>query len=99
MVVLVKYKILPNKSEVAIKALTSLIEIVIEEPHFVSIQMNVDHNDPENILLIEEWKDANYYNGEHKKTPHLLEFMRTSREFLDGPPEISQWETIKSFTA
>ncbi len=99
MVVLIKYKILPKKSEVAIAALTSLIEIVLEEPHFVSIHMNADLNDPNYILLIEEWKDADYYNGEHKKTPHVLEFMRTSQEFLDGPPAISHWETIKTFTA
>ncbi|QED36628.1 hypothetical protein FK178_02365 [Antarcticibacterium arcticum] len=99
MVVIVKYKILPGKNDVAIAALTSLIEIVLEEPYFISIKMNVDLNDPENILLYEEWKDGNYYNGEHKNTPHLIEFMRTSREFLSGAPEITQWETIKTFTA
>ena len=99
MVVLVKYKALPGKSEEAIAGLTTLIEKVLEEPYFVSIRMHLDPKDPHNLFLYEEWKDAGYYNGDHRKTPHLMEFIRNSREFLAGPPEITQWETIKVFTA
>ncbi len=99
MVVLVKYKALPGKSEEAIAGLTTLIEKVLEEPYFVSIRMHVDSKDRDSIFLYEEWKDESYYNGEHRKTPHLMEFIRNSREFLASPPEITQWETIKIFTA
>ena len=82
-----------------IAGLNTLIEKVLEEPYFVSIRMEIDPKDRYNILLIEEWKDAEYYNGKHRNTPQLMEFIRNSREFLAGPPEISQWETIKVFTA
>jgi len=99
MVVLVKYRVLPGKSDEAITALTLLIEQVLEEPYFGSIRMLIEQNKPDNILLYEEWRDASYFNGEHKNTSHLMEFMRTSSSFLAGPPEISQWESIKVFTA
>ena len=99
MVVLVKYKALPGKSEEAIAGLTTLIEKVLEEPYFVSIRMHVDPKDQDNIFLYEEWKNGDYYNGEHRITAHLMEFKQKSSEFLAGPPEITQWETVKVFTA
>lgn len=94
-----KYKALPGKSEEAITGLTTLIEKVLEEPYFVSIRMHVDPTDHNSIFLYEEWKNAGYYNGAHRNTPHLMEFIQSSREFLAGPPEITQWETIKVFSS
>jgi quinol monooxygenase YgiN len=97
LIVLVKYKTQPLKSEDAISGLTKLIEAVKEEPHFVNIVLHIDLNDDSNILLYEEWSDAAYYNGDHLNTKHLQSFMTDSRAFLAGPPEISQWKIEKRF--
>lgn len=96
-IVLVKYKTQPNKSQETVTNLTSLIEQVKKEPHFVSIKLHIDPKDPTNILLYEEWLDATYYGNEHMKTPHLQEFIANARNFLAGPPEISIWQIEREF--
>ncbi|MCU0458123.1 MAG: antibiotic biosynthesis monooxygenase [Bacteroidales bacterium] len=96
-IVLVKYKAQSGKSGDAMAGLSRLIEAVSEEPHFVSITLHLDPSDDSNILLYEEWSDASYYNGDHMKTIHLQNFMTESRAYLSGPPEISQWKTVRKF--
>jgi len=97
LIVLVKYKIQPSKSEEAIAGLTKLIIEVKKEPYFMKIIMLVDPKDDSNILLYEEWRDENYYNGDHMRTMHLQNFMENSRAFLAGPPEISKWKIEQEF--
>lgn len=99
LVVLVKYKTLPSKNTEAISGLTKLIEAVKQEPNFVSITMLTDKNDPSVIMLYEEWSNETYYHGDHMKTPHLQDFMISSRAYMAGPPEISGWKTEKKFTS
>ena len=96
-IVLVKYKAQPEKSDMAISELIQLIDRVKQEPHFVKIKLHVDPNDNTNILLYEEWSDASYYNTEHMNTTHLQEFIANSRNFLGGPPEISFWKVEQEF--
>lgn len=88
LIVLVKYKTLPSKSNEAIASLTKLIHEVKNETGFVRITMHVDPKDDSNILLYEEWSDENYHNGDHMKTMHLQNFIDESKAFLAGPPEI-----------
>lgn len=97
LIVLVKYKTQPSKSKEAIEGLTKLIDEVKKEPNYVKITIHVDPKDDSNILLYEEWSDENYYKGDHMKTMHLKSFMEDSRDFLAGPPEISQWNIEKEF--
>lgn len=97
LIVLVKYKTQPQKSEEAVAGFTKLIEAVQKEPGFVKIDLMIDPKDDTNILLYEEWSDETYYNGDHMKTAHLRSFMEESGAFLAGPPEISQWKTEKEF--
>jgi quinol monooxygenase YgiN len=96
-IVLVKYKAQPSKSEDAIAGLTKLIEAVKNEPNFVNITLHTDPKDSSNILLYEEWSDESYYNGDHMNTNHLQSFMEESRTFLAGPPGISQWKIEREF--
>ena len=98
LIVLVKYKAQPSKSKEAIAGLTKLIEEVKNEPNFVNITLHTDPKDDSNILLYEVWSDETYYNGDHMKTSHLQGFMKDSRAFLAGPPEISQWKIDKEFS-
>ena len=96
-IVTVKYKAQPDKGGDAVSGLTQLIEKVRQEPHFISIRLHVDPNDPTNILLYEAWDDADYYGSEHMNTPHLQEFIANSRNFLAGPPEIALWKMEREF--
>ena len=98
LIVLVKYKTQPSKSEEAIAGLTKLIESVKNEPNFVNITMHTDPRDDSNILLYEVWSDETYFNSDHMKTNHLQSFMVESRAYLAGPPEISQWKIEKEFS-
>lgn len=96
-IVLLKFKAQQDKGDHAVSELTDLLEKVKEEPHFVSIKLHLDPNDPTSILLYEEWEDASYYNNDHMNTEHLQAFMANSESFLAGPPEITFWEVKNVF--
>ena len=96
-IVLLKFKAQAGKGKQAVAELTKLIEQVQGEPHFVSIKLHVDPNDNTNILLYEEWEDANYYNGAHMNTPYMKAFQANSVNFLGGPPEITFWKVENTF--
>ena len=96
-IVLVKYKTLAEKSSEAISNLSSLIEQVKDEKHFVKIKMLVDPNDSTNILLYEEWDDESYYKNEHMTTVYIQKFIMDSSGFLAGPPEITFWKLKSTF--
>ncbi|WP_299397498.1 antibiotic biosynthesis monooxygenase [uncultured Gelidibacter sp.] len=96
-VVLVSYTSQPNKETETFNELTKLVEHVKNEPHFVSIKLHVDPKDKLNILLYEEWDDETYYTTEHMQTSHLQKFIADSRNFLNGPPEVSFWKLEKEF--
>jgi quinol monooxygenase YgiN len=91
LIVLVKYKTIPGASDIALAKLKNLITKVKDEPHFVSVIIHMDPSDSSNVLLCEEWADADYYKGDHMNTAHLQQFIAESRAFLAGPPEISFW--------
>ena len=91
-IVVLKFKAQPEKGAEAAAQLTELLKNVRQEPHFVKITMHVDPQDNTNIMLYEEWGDMEYYNSDHMSTPHINKFMADSRNFLVGPPEITQWQ-------
>lgn len=97
--VLVKYKTQPEKEDAALLSLNTLIVEVKKEPHFINIKILVDPADKTNILLLEEWSDADYYKGDHMNTAHLQKFMGEARNLLAGPPEITFWMLNNIYTA
>lgn len=96
-IVLLRFKAQPDKGTQAVSELNNLLNKVKKEPNFVSIKLHVDPDDNTNILLYEEWEDASYYNGEHMNTAHIKAFMENSRNFLEGPPDISFWKVEDVF--
>lgn len=92
--VLVRYKTQSGKAEMALQAIRELIEKVKEEPFYQSITIYTNAPSGEEILLSEEWSDSHYYQGEHMLTEHLQQFIRSSREFLAGPPDITFWQKV-----
>ncbi|MBK7233679.1 MAG: antibiotic biosynthesis monooxygenase [Saprospiraceae bacterium] len=81
-VVLVKYKALENKANTAIIEMTKLINSVKKEPHFIKIKILLDPKDSTNIMLFEEWDNAEYYTGAHMQTEHLQKYILDSRSFF-----------------
>jgi quinol monooxygenase YgiN len=96
-IVVLKFKSQADKGAEAVSQLSSLIEKVKEEPHYLGIKLHVDPTDNTNILLYEEWGDGDYYNNEHMASEHMQEFMANSVNFLAGPPEITFWKMEKEF--
>ena len=90
--VLVRYQTQPGKGEAALTALKELLKKVRQEPNYISIDVCISSTSSNEILLIEKWSDSEYYKGNHMQTEHLQQFIRSSREFLAGPPDISFWE-------
>lgn len=91
-IVVLEFKAQPDKGVEAAAQLTELLRNVRQEPHFVKITMHVDPKDNTNIMLYEEWENMEYYNSDHMSTPHINKFMADSRNFLVGPPDITQWQ-------
>lgn len=91
-IVLVKYKTLPNKNIDALASMERFIEEAEKEDHFVQIKLHVDKEDNSNILLYEVWNDEQYYKGSHTQTEHMKRFKAESEEFLTGSPEVSYWK-------
>lgn len=90
--IVLKFKTLEDKEEIALMEFKNLLSQVKKEPYFISIKLHIDPSDETNILLYEEWEDEFYYKTDHMNTPHLKEFMAKSKDFLTGPPEITFWK-------
>lgn len=90
--VLIEYRALPGEAERAIARLEQLIgSVVREEPDCFGIRLLQDAEDPERLLLDEQWSSREAYLGPHLQTAHLLEFIATARSLFAGPPVIQFW--------
>jgi quinol monooxygenase YgiN len=82
-------------SDLAVEQLTGLISTVVaEESDCLGINLHRDPKDVESLLLYELWTSEAAYFGDHMHTPHLLDFRERAVQFLDGPPEITVWDTL-----
>jgi quinol monooxygenase YgiN len=96
--VAITYQAQPDQVENAVRALSNLIEIVVDtEPDCFSIQLYQDPADPARIFLFEEWTSREAYLGPHLQTPHLLAFKASSGPLFVGPPERSFWRLQTEF--
>lgn len=94
-VVVIRYRALPGREEVARSELAKLVATVLaEESACGGIRMLVDADDPAAILLVEEWPDRASYLGPHFETPHLQAFIARAGEWFAGPPEIAFWDEV-----
>lgn len=93
--VLIHYRALPGKEDLAAKELSSLIATVVSsEPDCGGIKMLQDESDRGRILLHELWTSKEAYLGPHMQTPHLQAFIGRGGELFAAPPEISFWQTV-----
>ena len=90
--VLIEYRALSGQAERAIADLERLVAIVVrEEPDCFGIRLLQDAEDPERLLLDEQWSSREAYLGPHFQTSHLQEFIAGAGGFFTGPPTIQFW--------
>ena len=90
--VLVVYRAHAGKAADGLSALTCLVATVVaEERDCLGIRVCRSLDDPDRILLLEEWTSRDAYLGPHFQTPHLKEFIAGAPALFAGPPEISFW--------
>ncbi|MBU2500287.1 antibiotic biosynthesis monooxygenase [bacterium] len=94
-VVLIRYRMKPEKADLAVREIAALVRIVTAaEPGCLGISMLRNDTDERQLLLYERWTDQETYFGPHMQEAHMQEFIRRAPEFVEGPPEISVWHEI-----
>lgn len=89
-VVLVRYRALPDQTGRAVREISALVATVRStEPECAGISVLQDANDPTGITLIEHWPSQATFLGPHMQQPHIQAFIETADAFLAGPPEVS----------
>lgn len=94
-VVTVDYTALPGQGNALHAALQPLLAEVRKEPHFLGIQVLRNAQEPDRILLVEQWADKAYYTGAHGSTPHLEAFKGSAMPLLAGPPAVALWPEME----
>lgn len=94
-VVTVDYTALTGQGDALHAALRPLLAEVRKEPHFLGIQVLRNAQEPDRILLVEQWADVAYYTGPHGSTPHLDAFKAAAMPLLGGPPAVTLWPVVE----
>ena len=86
--VLIACSIVPDKVDLARREFTAIIRTVVaNESACHRIQLEQDIDDPNRLLLIEEWDSKEAFTGPHMQTPHMQAFLKRAEGFLAGEPE------------
>lgn len=94
-IVLIEYRALPGRENVAQEELARLVAIVVEnEPDCSGIEILRDVDDGTRFVLYERWSSREAYTGPHMRTPHILEFIGRAADFMAGPPAITYLDVV-----
>jgi autoinducer 2-degrading protein len=63
------------------------------EPGCLSFNVVRDNADPNVLHLFEVYQDDNAVEA-HKRTPHFLKWLETTKEWLAGPIEVTRCTTV-----
>jgi quinol monooxygenase YgiN len=86
--VIIACQIEPDKIEMARREFTNIIATVVaNEAACHGIRLHYDVDDPNRLLLVEDWESKEAFTGAHMQTPHMQVFLERAKEFLAGPPE------------
>lgn len=77
-----------GKTEEAIEALTPAAELSQQEPGCIKFAVHRDVDDPDVLLVIEQWESREAYDS-HLKQSHLQELNETMVPLFAGVPRIS----------
>src|SRR5215213_9816963 len=86
--VLIACSIVPDQIDVARREFTAIINTVgTNEPACHTIRLCQDIDDPNRLLLVEEWDSKEAFTGPHMQTLHMQAFLQRAQAFLAGEPE------------
>lgn len=95
-IVLIEYRALPGRENVAQEELARLVAIVVEnEPDCSGIEILRDVDDGTRFVLYERWSSREAYTGPHMRTPHILEFIGKAADFMAAPPAITFLDAVE----
>jgi len=95
--VVISCAIMPGKIEVAIQALKAVIKtVMLQEKACRGIRVHQDPDNPQRLLIIENWESKKVFLGPHMQTAHMIAFMKLAESFLDGKAEFNFWNEILS---
>ncbi len=91
--VIAKLPVRPEKKEEALETVQSFMSKVAEEEGCVSYTLNINDQDPDTLVFIEHYRDMRAL-GAHSESPHFKEFMKQSKAFAAGKPEITVYNQV-----
>jgi quinol monooxygenase YgiN len=93
--IIAKLPIKEEKLDEAIEAMKELMVEVAKEEGALHYTLNVDRNNPNQLVVIERYQDKaalEYHGG----TPHFQAFFAKAAELLDGQPEMTVYKELAS---
>jgi quinol monooxygenase YgiN len=94
-VVLVSYRVVPDRIDEALAAIGALVSTVEAlEPDCIGISMLQDTSEATHITLVEQWASQQIFLGPHMQQPHIQSFIQRAASFLKAPPEITFWHQV-----
>lgn len=92
--VIAKIPVNPGSKETVLKEVKALVSKVAKEKGTLHYTFNIDENDPDTLVVIERYKDAEAM-GAHASTPYFQEFINKVMPLI-GPMEIVTLKEIYS---
>jgi len=93
--VVINCVIMRGKMEVAMQALKTVIKtVMLQEKACRGIRVHQDTDNPQRLLIIENWESKEAFLGPHMQTTHMIAFMKLAESFLDGKAEFNFWNEV-----
>lgn len=92
-VLLVQFRVRPDRTAEFEEALTRLVEATRAEPGCLDFRGHAAAGQGHRFLLYERWTDREAL-GRHDATPHLAAFKARFADLLEGPPEVMEWRPV-----
>jgi quinol monooxygenase YgiN len=74
-----------------IEAASHMRRLTIEERGCISYRFSFALDDPDELILIEEWSDVEALSR-HLSSPHFETFSNLLRPMLNGPPRFTRYD-------
>ena len=91
--VIARFTIQEGKMDDAFKTLKELMSKVALEEGTALYSLNRDRNQPNTLTIVEQYRDKGAFDY-HASTPYFKDFLKVSREFVGGKPEITVLEEV-----
>jgi len=84
-----------DKLKIAKQELYKVIGIVLlKEKACKDIHVHEDPENPNELLIIEQWKNREIFVGAHMRTQHMIDFLKLAEAFLEKEATFTFWNEI-----